>query len=66
MDTWLHLSNLIRIYFGAKRTSGVNFCGGSVGELYTMLTVVSPEPDFITTSRLASIAYSVNQCRLLH
>ena len=33
------------IYIGAKRTSGVNLSGGSVGGLYTTLTVVLPKPD---------------------
>ena len=68
MDTWLHFSNLIRMYIGAKRTSGVNFTGRSVGKPYTSLTVVSPEPDFITTSLLASKLHSsllsnlINKC----
>ena len=53
VDTWFHLSNLIRVYIGAERTSGVNFSGGSLGGVYTRLTVVLREPDFITTSRLA-------------
>ena len=53
--TWLHLPNLIPICIGATRTSGMNFSGGSVGGLYTRLTVISPEPDFITTSRPASV-----------
>ena len=43
MDTWLHLSDLIRIYIGATRTSEVNFNGGSVGGLYTRLTVILPK-----------------------
>ena len=59
VDTWLHLSNLIQIYIGAEKTSGVNFSGGSVGGLCTLLTVISPELDFITTSRFASPLLSI-------